>query len=190
MIGRARGAILFPDDPHLSAHHGTLLLKDDQLFLRDERSVSGIFVAVAQETLSTGSFFAAGNRLFRFQGAVPPADKSLLGSPTAYGAPVTDGQTLYALEEIFVGGRAGRSIVSPGPVMTIGREHGELTYPGDESLALRHCELVPLGRQAVLRDVSGGLGTWVRIAPGVERALAPGDRFRVGLQILQVSTIA
>jgi pSer/pThr/pTyr-binding forkhead associated (FHA) protein len=190
MFGRARGAILFADDPHLSPHHGTLLLKDDRLFIRDEGSLSGVFVAVTRETLSTGSYFAAGSRLFRFQGALPGPEQAPPGKPRAYGAPVPDGQTLFTVEEILVGGRVGRALATPGPLVTIGRQQCDLTFPDDESLAPRHCELVPSDRQAVLKDVSGGAGTWVRIPAGVERALAPGDRFRVGVQTLQVTALA
>jgi pSer/pThr/pTyr-binding forkhead associated (FHA) protein len=190
MFGRARGAILFADDPHLSPHHGTLLLKDDRLVIRDEGSLSGIFIAVARETLSTGSSFAAGSRLFRYQGAVPAPEQPSPGKPLAYGAPVPDGQILFTIEEILVGGRPGRVLATPGPVVSIGRQQCDLSFPGDESLALRHCELAPSDRQAVLKDLSGAAGTWIRIPSGIERPLAPGDRFRVGLQTLQVTALS
>ncbi len=190
MVGRAKGAILFPEDPHLSPHHGTFLLKDGKLFIRDEGSLSGIFVTVTQETLRIGGFFAAGRRLFRYAGALPPGEQHPPGRPVSYGAPVPPNQPQYSLEEILVGGRTGRVVVSGGPLLTIGQQQCDFSYPGDATLAARHCELGPSGDQAVLRDLSGGQGTWVRIPAGIERALVPGDRVRVGLQVLQVEAVA
>ncbi|MBX5484389.1 MAG: FHA domain-containing protein, partial [Myxococcaceae bacterium] len=191
MIGRSKGAILFPDDQFVSAHHGTLILRDGRLYIRDEGSLSGVFVSVSvgPEPLVAGASFAAGQRLFRFLGPLPPPPAPIPGRPLTYGAPVPQSQALYALEEVLVGGRSGRTAISGGPLITIGQHHCDLSYPGDETLAARHCELSPNGNTATLRDLSGGLGTWVRIAPGMERPLNPGDRFRVGQQVLQVEAV-
>ena len=190
MVGRAKGAILFPDDVHVSPHHGTFLLKEGKLFIRDEASLSGIFVTTNQDTIHAGACFAAGRRLFRFTGALSAGEQPVPGRPIAYGAPVPPGHTLYGLEEILVGGRGGRVVVSAGPLLSVGQQQCDLSYPGDDGLAMRHCELNPSGDQAVLRDLSGGLGTWVRIPPGVERPLVPGDRVRIGAHVLRVEAIA
>jgi hypothetical protein len=37
--------------------------------------------------------------------------------------------------------------------------------------------------------LSGGLGTFVRLASGVERPLRPGDRVRLGQHVLQVENL-
>lgn len=192
MLGRSRGAILFTEDIFVSAHHATLMLRDGRLYIRDESSVSGVFVSLAggQEPITIGASFVAGQRLFRFAGPLPPAPAQVPGRPATYGAPVPGSQTLYALEELLVGGRAGRAVISGGALLTIGKQNCDLSYPGDESLAPRHCELSPQGATATLRDLSGGLGTFVRIQAGVERALNPGDRVRIGQQILQVEAVA
>jgi pSer/pThr/pTyr-binding forkhead associated (FHA) protein len=188
MVGRARGAILFPDDIHLAPHHATFLLRDGKLFVRDESSLSGVFVSVGAEPelLPAGGFFAAGQRLFRYMGALPIAPPVAAGRPRAYGAPIQPGQPLYSVEEILVGGRSGRTVLTSGPLLTIGQQHCDLCFPGDSLLAPRHCELTPGTQAAQLRDLSGGLGTFVRIPAATERPLNPGDRVRVGLQILQV----
>lgn len=190
MVGRARGAILFPEDPHLAPHHATLLLRAGRLFVRDEHTLSGVFISVGAtaELLPAGGYFSAGAHLFRYRGPLPPAPAAPPGRPLVYGAPVSATQTLYTVEEILVGGRPGRAIVSAGPTVTIGQTGCDLSYPGDASLAPQHCELIPGAQAAQLRDLSGGVGqgTFVRIPPATERLLQPGDRLRLGAQILQI----
>jgi pSer/pThr/pTyr-binding forkhead associated (FHA) protein len=189
VVGRQRGAILFADDAFVSPLHATFLVKDGALFVRDESSASGVFVTVAgTEALAPRALFSAGQRLFRFTGRLelPPP---VAGRPAIYGAPVPLGQAVYGVEEVLVGGRAGRAVVTAAPLLTIGQAHCDLSFPGDEGLAGRHCELSPTPTGALLRDLSGGLGTYLRLAPGVERPLRPGDRVRLGQHVLQVETL-
>ncbi len=113
----------------------------------------------------------------------------MAGRPHVYGAPVPLGQAVYGVEEVLVGGRAGRAVVTAAPLLTIGQANCDLSFPGDEGLAGRHCELSPTPTGALLRDLSGGLGTYVRLAAGVERPLRPGDRVRLGQHVLQVENL-
>ncbi|HEX5750437.1 MAG TPA: FHA domain-containing protein [Archangium sp.] len=185
-VGRTRGAILFADDVFVSAQHATFLIKDNVLHVRDESSASGVYVTIpGAETIPPMSFFSAGQRLFRFLGKLE-APPPLAGRPTVYGAPVPPGQGVYGVEEVLVGGRSGRTVVTSAPLLTIGQANCDFSYPQEEGLAGRHCELsfTPAGAQ--LRDLSGGLGTYVRIAPSMERPLRPGDRVRLGQHIVQV----
>jgi pSer/pThr/pTyr-binding forkhead associated (FHA) protein len=185
-VGRTRGAILFGDDPFVSAQHATFLIKDNVLHVRDESSASGVYVTIpGAETLPPLSFFSIGQRLFRFLGKLE-APPPLVGRPTVYGAPVPPGQGVYGVEEVLVGGRSGRTVVTSAPLLTIGQANCDFCYPQDEGLAGRHCELSFTLSGAQLRDLSGGLGTYVRIPPSVEWSLRPGDRVRLGQHIVQV----
>ncbi|WP_233595955.1 MULTISPECIES: FHA domain-containing protein, partial [unclassified Corallococcus] len=189
VVGRQRGAILFPDDVFVSPLHATFLVKDGALFVRDETSASGVYVTFSgTEPLAPRALFSAGQRLFRFTGRVesPPP---VAGRPNLYGSPVPLGQALYGVEEVHMGGRAGRAVVTAAALLTIGQAHCDLAYPHDEGLAGRHCELSPTATGAMLRDLSGGLGTYVRIPPATERPLRPGDRVRLGQHVVQVETL-
>jgi hypothetical protein len=187
VLGKNRGAILFPDDPHVSPQHCTLVVRDGRLFVRDDSSTSGVFVTVTgQETIAPQTYFCVGQRLFHYLGALQPPAAQANAKIAVYGAPVTPGQPAYGLEEILAGGRAARAIVATSNLISIGLTRCDLSYPNDEGLAARHCELAPAPTSAVLRDLSLGLGTYVRIGPGVERPLKVGDRVRIGLQTLQV----
>lgn len=189
-VGRTRAAILLADDVFVSAQHAAFLIKDNVLHVRDESSASGVYVTVpGTETLAPLAFFNVGQRLFRFLGKLE-APPPLSGRPTVYGAPVPPGQGVYGVEEMLVGGRAGRTVITSAALLTIGQANCDFSYPAEEGMAGRHCELSFTSAGAQLRDLSGGLGTYVRLAPGVERPLRAGDRVRLGQHILQVEVMA
>jgi pSer/pThr/pTyr-binding forkhead associated (FHA) protein len=184
-VGRSRGAILFPDDVHVSAHHAAFRIKEGQLTVKDEASVSGVFASIrAPEVLRPGGMFVIGQRLLRFQGllSIPPLEA---GKPRAYGVPLPPQGVLWALEELLAGGRPGRAVATAQPLLTLGLAGCDVNFPGEPGLAPRHCELTASARGGLLRDLSAGLGTFVRIGPE-ERVLQAGDRVRIGEQVLLV----
>jgi pSer/pThr/pTyr-binding forkhead associated (FHA) protein len=188
-VGRAKGAILFPDDPFVSPLHATLSIRDGKLFVRDESSTSGVYVSInGTETIPSNGTFCTGLRLFRFVGAVEPAAPWNKSDVLVYGSTVPNGQVHYAVEEVMLGDRGGRCLLSPGPVLTVGQGRCDFSYPNDEGLAPRHCEISPLPDGAMIRDLSGGLGTYVRVTG--ERPIKAGDRLRVGQQTLQVEALS
>ena len=186
-VGRSRGNILFPEDFFVSTHHATLTVREGQLCIQDEASASGVFVSISgQETIARDALFCAGQHLFRYLGQLQPHARRPIGQPQVYGVPIPPGQAVYGVEEVLVGGRPGRAVITAGPLLTIGQLRCDLSFPQDVDLAGRHCELSPVPQGAILRDLSGALGTFVRIAPGTVRVLNAGDRFRIGQQVLQV----
>lgn len=188
-VGRAKGVILFPEDPFVSPLHATLTVRDGKLFVRDDGSTSGVFASISgQETVPAGGLFCTGLRLFRYVGAIEPAEAWNRVDVLVYGAPVPNAVVHYAIEEVLLGDRPGRCIITPGPVLTIGQGRCDFSFPNDEGLAPRHCEVAPLPTGAMIRDLSGGLGTFVRI--NNERPLKAGDRIRIGQQTLQVELLS
>jgi pSer/pThr/pTyr-binding forkhead associated (FHA) protein len=188
-VGRSRGIVLFPDDPFVSPLHATLFVRDGKLVIRDEASTSGVFVSISStETVTPGSAFSAGLRLFRYGGAIEPQPNWNRVDVLVYGAPLPNNQVHYAIEEVLLGDRPGRCVITPGPVLTIGQSRCDFSYANDEGLAPKHCEIAPLPNGAMIRDLSGGLGTYVRVPQ--ERTLKAGDRLRLGQQTIQVEAIS
>ncbi len=182
--GRVKGAILFPDDAYLGPLHATFYFRDGQLVLRDEGSPSGTFVRIAgPDRIAPGGLFAAGDRLFRYVGPIPPA--ATAQAPVPYGAPAPR-VPLYVVEEVLEGGRPGRACARLGPVIAIGRVGCELSFANDPSLSGRQCELTVSADGAILRDVGGGEGTYLRLSSGSERVLNAGDFVRIGIQVMRV----
>jgi pSer/pThr/pTyr-binding forkhead associated (FHA) protein len=188
-VGRQRGAILFPDDPFVSSHHAAFRIRDGQLTVKDEESVSGVYVAVGtQEILEPGALFSVGPHVLRYIGPLL-SRAGEPGKPRSYGAPVPQAGGLWGLEEVLVGLRPGRAVVTAQQSLTLGSSGADLVFAPDPQLAPRHCELSPTPQGAVLRDLSGGLGTFVRLAAH-ERPLKSGDRVRIGQQTLSVEMAA
>lgn len=175
--------MLFPEDPFLSHHHASFFVRDGTLFVRDEGGLSGTFVRIhGPEALAHGSQFAVGDHLVRFvRPIVPPPTNG----PIAYGAPPPSG-TLYVLEELYEGARPGRACMRPGPVLTVGRGGGDLSFPADMTVQPRHCEVAVDSVSATLRDLGGPGGTFIRLPVGGERSLVAGDEIRFGLVMVRV----
>lgn len=185
VIGRTRGTLLLPEDPFISPQHATLWVREGRLHVRDESSASGVFVSIStQELIANGSCFCVGNRLFCYLGALPPAAIAP-GGMVIYGAPLPPGGTCFGVEERLAGGRSGAAFVTAQPLISIGRKNCDLSFPDDESLAPRHCELAPISDGAVLRDLSGGLGTLVRLQSGVERPIKLREQVRIGQALMR-----
>ncbi len=187
-IGQSKGIILFPDDPFISPLHATLAVKDGKLSIKDENSTSGVYVSISgQETIAGNSVFCAGLRVFRYVGPVEPAAPWNKRDVLVYGAPLPNNLVHYVLEEVLLGDRPGRSLMSANNVISVGQQKCDFSYAGDEGLATKHCEVSPMPNGAMIRDLSGGLGTFVR-AEG-ERTLKVGDRIRMGQQTLLVEQL-
>lgn len=188
-VGRQRGAILFADDPFVSPHHAAFRIREGQLTVKDEDSVSGVYVAIAtHELVVPGALFAVGPHVLRYVGPLL-SRAAEPGKPRTYGAPVPQAGGLWGLEEVLVGLRPGRAVVTAQPGLTLGSSGADLVFAPDPHLAPRHCELSPAPNGAVLRDLSAGLGTFVRIGAH-ERPLKQGDRVRIGQQTLSVELAA
>jgi len=185
------GSSQIKDDPCLSHQHAGFIVRAGRLYVQDRNSVSGVYVSIrGQEAVAAGSWFSAGLRCFHFIGRLeaPPARP---GVPVTFGAPVPTSEPLFAVEEMLAGGRPGRALATASNTLSIGSgERTDLCYPGDEGLGIIHCEFSPGIQSGLLRDLSGGLGTFVRVPAGVERRLYPGDRIRVGSQMLRVDPVA
>jgi pSer/pThr/pTyr-binding forkhead associated (FHA) protein len=93
------------------------------------------------------------------------------------------------VEEILVGGAAGRVWVRGGPSVTLGRAGCAIDLGDDPYLSLAHAEIVvePDGT-ARLRDLGSSNGTFVRLPAHAERELREGDVIRMGSEVLRVAS--
>ncbi|MGC3997290.1 MAG: FHA domain-containing protein [Anaeromyxobacter sp.] len=66
----------------------------------------------------------------------------------------------------------------------VGRENGDVTFPGDRYVSGRHARIDVSGGTALLTDVGSSNGTFVRLdGPAT---LASGDQVLIGAQLLQL----
>jgi pSer/pThr/pTyr-binding forkhead associated (FHA) protein len=66
----------------------------------------------------------------------------------------------------------------------IGREGGDLNFPGDLFMSAAHARIEEKGSKMVLTDLNSRNGTYVRLK--AEKELAHGDYLFVGRKLLRV----
>jgi pSer/pThr/pTyr-binding forkhead associated (FHA) protein len=187
--GRAKGAVLFPDDPCLASHHATFFYRGGALHVRDEGAAGGVFLRLRglSVPLKAGDMFVVGDRLLRFAGPLPPPPPPPPDGTVRLGAPRPSGAAVV-VEEWLEGGVAGPVFVRAGPSITVGRTGCAINLGDDTFLSQAHAELLlePDGTVR-LRDLGSSNGTFVKIPPHAERELRDGDCVRMGREVLRVA---
>ena len=65
-LGRARGDLLFKEDPYMSGTHARVVAQPGRFILQDLNSKNGVYRKIRQETeLQDGDQFFLGEQLFR-----------------------------------------------------------------------------------------------------------------------------
>jgi len=190
-VGRSRGALLFPDDTTLAAHHATFLFRGGSLHVRDEGAPGGVFLRLRGLSipLRPGDQLVVGDRLLRFAGPLPPAAAPPPDGTRRLGAPRPPGPAVV-LEEVLEGGVVGRVFVRAGPTVNIGRAGCAVNLGDDPYLSQAHAELVvDADGGARLKDLGSSNGTFVRIPSRTERELRDADVVRMGREVLRVAVV-
>jgi pSer/pThr/pTyr-binding forkhead associated (FHA) protein len=182
LVGR-NGQLVFPDDPYVSPRHANLFYRNGKLVVRDEGSLNGVFWRVKGGIeVTPGDLFLAGEQLFRIEGSPRPNDGPAPDGTYFYTSPKH--QTQFKISQLLEGGAFGMAVCARGTVLQIGREGGDLNFPGDLYMSAAHCKLEDAGGKLTLTDLSSRNGTYVRLK--AERELANGDYLFIGRKLLRV----
>jgi pSer/pThr/pTyr-binding forkhead associated (FHA) protein len=186
LAGRSIGELLFPDDGYLSARHAEFFFENGALHVADQGSLNGVYRRISTPIeLGDGDLFLAGEELLQVQ--LTPLDT---------GTQAKDGTHFFAspmptvhwrVRQILEGGRPGRCTVSPGSLLTIGREGCHLNFPQDRFISGQHCQIEFSAQSALLTDLGSRNGSFVRV-DGVD-VLADGDHLFLGRQLLRVEML-
>lgn len=185
VAGREEGAILFPEDPLLSPRHACFFYQNNQLLVRDEGSVNGVFVRITQPIqLVAGSRFLIGEQLLQFE---PCTDEDL--SPQAdeegtyfYASPRRPSR--FKLVQVLRGGNIGMIYRAPSDEITLGREGNDVNFPDDPYISAQHVMLSAVGDDFFLSDLNSKNGTFTLLREPY--VLAHGDYIFLGQQLLRV----
>lgn len=185
-VPAGRGSLVaFPNDDTLAAHAATFLFRNGRVFVRDERTKTGVYVRIRMpEVVRVGEVFAIGDKLLRFSGRLGPAAPDAAGT-MPQGAPRPPQAAMIRLEVLLFGGALGRGWLRAAP-LRIGRAMGDLIFSDDPFISARHCEIDLDPEGAILRDLGSSNGTFVRVPTGTERELFEGDYVRLGRNILRL----
>jgi predicted component of type VI protein secretion system len=100
----------------------------------------------------------------------------------AWGAP--DPGCKLRLAQLLEGGGLGEIFpLKPGENQ-LGREAGDLVFPGDRYVSARHAKLDVSEQEVTLTDLGSSNGTFVKVAGSTP--LKPGDNILIGAQLFRV----
>jgi pSer/pThr/pTyr-binding forkhead associated (FHA) protein len=186
VVGR-NGQLVFPDDPFVSPKHANLFYRGGKLVVRDEGSLNGVFWRVRGTVdLAPGDFFLAGEQLFRVDGAPKMNDAPGPDGTYFYSSPKH--QSPFRIVQILQGGAPGMTVCARAAGLQIGREGGDLNFPGDLYMSASHCKLEDTSGKLALTDLNSRNGTYVRLK--AEKELAHGDYLFIGRKLLRVEITA
>ncbi len=182
VVGR-NGQLVFPDDPFISPKHANFFYRDGHLVVRDEGSLNGVYLRVRGTIeLVAGDQFLAGEQLFRLD-----------ITPRASDGPEQDGTYFYSspkhtspfrITQILQGGIPGMVVCARANALQIGREGGDLNFPGDLYMSGSHCRIEENGGKFTITDMNSRNGTYIRLKS--ERELGHGDYLFIGRKLLRV----
>jgi pSer/pThr/pTyr-binding forkhead associated (FHA) protein len=186
IVGR-NGQLVFPDDPFVSPKHANLFYRNGKLVVRDEGSLNGVFVRVRGTVdIMPGDSFLAGEQLFKFEATPKSNDGPAPDGTYFYSSPKH--QTLFRVTQVLQGGALGMCVCARGQSLQIGREGGDLNFPGDLYMSASHCKIEESGGKFTMTDLGSRNGTFLRLKS--ERELAHGDYLFIGRKLLRVEITA
>jgi hypothetical protein len=183
LCGRSEGDLLLPDDPTISPRHARFSVAAGVLRVEDLGSVNGTFVRLKEpRRLAVGDEFRVGRQLLRLEPLPRPAHGEDHAGTRPWGT--KDPGYRFRLSQLLEGGGLGEIFPLRDGENLLGREAGEITFPGDRYVSARHARLEVAEGGVTLADAGSSNGTYVKLAGPTE--LAIGDQLLVGAQLLRV----
>jgi pSer/pThr/pTyr-binding forkhead associated (FHA) protein len=184
--GRGECPISFPDDPFLSPTHANFVYQNNQLIVRDEESLNGVFVRISDSVpLSPGATVLIGEQVLTISPAPQPED--LPDHEGTYFSASMARPASLEIRQNLRGGQLGWVYRPSGDVVSLGREGNDINFPDDPFISGRHAELRISSGVLSVSDLGSRNGTFVRIEK--ERLLKHGDYVFLGQQLLRVEIV-
>lgn len=182
LLGR-QGQLEFPDDVFISPSHANFFYRDNRLVVRDEGSLNGIYFRIRGAVeINPGDQFVVGEQVFRLDPTPKASDGADPDGTFFYSSPKYP--SAFRLNQILEGGAIGMTICARGNTLQVGREDGDLNFPGDMFMSAKHATVEERDGKFVLTDFDSRNGTYVRLK--TEKTLAHGDYVFIGKKLLRV----
>lgn len=186
LAGRGDCPISFPDDPYLSPTHANFIYTQNQLIVRDEGSLNGVYVRInGTSELSPGGTILIGEQVLTVEPAPLPEDVPDQDG-TYYSASIVR-RAVFEIRQNLRGGQIGWVFRPEGDVVSIGREGNDINFTQDPFISGRHAELRLSGGVLSVTDLGSRNGTFIRINGA--RVLKHGDYVFLGQQLLRVEIV-
>jgi hypothetical protein len=182
VVGR-NGQLVFPDDPFVSPKHANLFYRGGKLVVRDEGSLNGVYWRVRGTVdIGYGDYFLAGEQLFRVDATPKINDGPAPDGTYFYSSPKH--QSPFRISQVLQGGAMAMVVCARASGLQIGREGGDLNFPGDLYMSASHCKLEEGDGKLKLTDLNSRNGTYIRLK--AEKELSHGDYLFIGRKLLRV----
>ncbi len=186
VAGDKSAAIPIPEDPFVVPAHLTLSETAGVLRVQDGGSETGTFLKINVGTpvpLPSGAALRLGRQRLRLESVAAPDPEAAADGTLEWGSP--DHGARYRLIQELEGGDDGTAWLLAEGAYNIGREQGELTFPGDGYVSGTHGKLQigPDGR-ATYEDLGSSNGSFLRLT--TETVVSEGDFLLVGMHLLRI----
>lgn len=173
----------FSDDAYVSPKHANFFYRGGSLVVRDEGSLNGVFFRIRGSVeIAPGDSFLAGEQLFRLDPTPKASDGNDAEGTFFYSSPKYP--SAFRINQVLEGGAVGMTVCARGNSLDIGREDGDLNFPGDVFMSAKHCTVEEKDGKFVLTDHGSRNGTYIRIKS--EKPLAHGDYLFLGKKLVRV----
>jgi hypothetical protein len=179
----ASGDILLLDDPFVARHQARLFFHGPRLMVEDVGGGNGVFTRIRTEReLAFGGEMRCGRQRLQLE-AMPPVPQ---GQQRMWGSP--DESYRARLIQLLEGGRRGDAFPLHEGENLVGRESGDIAFPGDGFVSGRHAIVTVRSDRVTIKDVGSSNGTFIRL--GQPTALESNDQLLIGRQLLRVEIAA
>jgi pSer/pThr/pTyr-binding forkhead associated (FHA) protein len=186
LAGRGDCPISFPDDSFLSPMHANFRYANNQLVVRDEGSLNGVYIRISGTArIEPGTAILVGEQVLIARPALQPEDLPD-SEGTYYSASMLRPATLEIVQQLR-GGASGWVFRPTQPTVSIGREGNDINFADDPFISGRHAQVSLAGAVLSVTDLGSRNGTFVRVTG--EHVLKHGDYVFLGQQLLRVEIV-
>jgi pSer/pThr/pTyr-binding forkhead associated (FHA) protein len=182
LCGRTEGELRLADDPTVSPRHARFHRNGRQVRVEDLGSLNGTYLRRrGTHQVTVGEELRIGRQLVRLEPLPRPAhgDES---RGRAWGS--FDGGARLRLSQLLDGGGVAEIFpLRPGE-NTVGRDAGDVTFPGDRYVSARHAIIRVTPDGVTITDLGSSNGSFVKVVGSAE--LIPGDQLLLGAQLFRL----
>jgi len=179
VVAGTAAELLFMDDPFVARQQARIRFDGGALVVEDIGGGSGVFTRVrAERALSVGQEIRCGRQRLIFEVLLPVPNIV----PRMWGSP--ENGCRGRLVQVLEGGLRGHAFTLKDGENVVGREAGDISFPGDGFVSGRHAIFTVHPDGVSLKDVGSSNGTFVRI--DVPATVGDGDQLLIGRHLLKL----
>jgi ribosomal protein S27AE len=176
-----RGDVQLADDPFVAELQARFFLTSGRLAVEDVGGGNGVFVRIrAEREVSAEGELRVGRQRLRVE-ALGPVEHGP-GGAIMWGS--LDPGIRFRVVQILEGGLLAAAFPLKEGDNSVGREHGDVTFPADGFVSGRHAILHVTSDRLTVRDLGSSNGTFLRLSGPT--FVDDGDQFLVGRQLIRV----